>query len=57
MLGEIAYAMAPAQGQGGQQSPYMLSYLNGRDLCRILLHPDQAAAETAEGAPAALGEA
>ena len=22
MLGEIAYAMAPAQGQGGQQSPY-----------------------------------
>ncbi len=23
MLGEIAYAMAPAQGQGGQQSSYM----------------------------------
>ena|SRR5208337_3058838 len=22
MLGEIAYAMAPGQGQGGQQSPY-----------------------------------
>jgi len=50
MLGEIAYAMAPAQGQGGQQSSYMPFIFNGIALCRILLHPDPAAAETAEGA-------
>jgi preprotein translocase subunit YajC len=29
MLGEIAYAMAPAQGQGGQQSSYMPFILMG----------------------------
>jgi preprotein translocase subunit YajC len=29
MLGEIAYAMAPGQGQGGQQSPYQFLILMG----------------------------
>lgn len=29
MLGEIAYAMAPSQGQGGQQSPYQFLIFMG----------------------------
>ena len=29
MLGEIAYAMGPSQGQGGQQSPYQFLIFMG----------------------------